>query len=321
MNQPLPVVRIMGIAEWVAYQLGGEQVAELSLASRSGLLDVRDGKWWKEAIEWAELSIEAMPELVTAGMAIGNFDGSRYAEHGLSRLNGAVLTIGGHDHSCGAVGAGIIDDNEIFDSCGTAEALVRATGNMPDRDAIEFALSGHVTVGRHALPGRFVLLGAQRAGLVLGRILKLIGYGDEELGGSRMDLLESDAISALNDIGELKILNAERDLASITGIGWDMNPVHIWRAAVLTVTDRMYELLSTISTVGGPIDRIAISGGWSRSRTLRAAKKKKVGETMAMDYPDIREPGVRGAALFGGCAASVFDSLPRPAIMPEGTIG
>lgn len=320
LSQPLPVAKILGIAEWVAYQLGGEQVAELSLASRSGMLDVRDGKWWKEALEWGGISRQVMPELANAGMAIGKFDGARYAGHGLSRLNGAVLTIGGHDHSCGAVGAGVIDDNEIFDSCGTAEALIRATSEMPGGSAIEFALGGHVTVGRHVLPGRFVLLGAQRAGLVLGRVLKLIGYGAEEIGNDRMNSLERDALSALDDIGELRILDAEGDSASITGIGWEVTPVHIWRAAILTVTDRMYELLNTISTVSGPIDRVAVSGGWSRSSTLRAAKEKRVGSVMAIDYPDVEEPGIRGAALFGGCAASVFDdisSVPRPVVIPS----
>ena len=320
LDQPSSVAKILGIAEWIAYRLGGGQVAELSLASRSGMLDVAAGEWWEEALEWGDLSLRVMPELVTAGTAIGNFDGARYAEYGLNRLNGAILTIGGHDHSCGAVGAGVIDNNEVFDSCGTAEALIRATCKMPDGDAIGVALAGHVTVGRHALPGRFVLLGAQRAGLVLGRILKLIGYGTEEIGSDRMSSLERDALDGLDDIGELKILNAESNLASITGIGWDITPVHIWRAAVSTVTDRMYELLNTISTIGGHVDRIAVSGGWSRSLTLRAAKEKAAGSAVTVDYLDIEEPGIRGAALFAGCAASVFDdisSAPRPVVVPS----
>ena len=315
-GQPSSVAKILGIAEWIAYRLGGGQVAELSLASRSGMLDVTVGEWWEDVLEWGDISLRVMPELVTAGTAIGNFDGGRYAKYGLSRLDGAVLTIGGHDHSCGAVGAGVIDDNEVFDSCGTAEALIRATREMPDRDAIEVALDGHVTVGRHALPDRFVLLGAQRAGLVLGRILKLIGYGTEYIGSDRMSSLERDALDELDDIGELKILNAESNLASITGIGWDATPVHIWRAAVSTVTNRMYELLNTISEIGGPIDRIAVSGGWSRSLALRAAKEKVAGSAITVDYLDVEEPGIRGAALFAGCAASVFDDIsnaPRPA--------
>ena len=42
-------VRWLGVAEWVVHGLGGEQVAELSLASRTGLLDLERRAWWDEA--------------------------------------------------------------------------------------------------------------------------------------------------------------------------------------------------------------------------------------------------------------------------------
>ena len=47
-------MRWLGVAEWVVHGLGGEQVAELSLASRTGLLDLERRAWWDEARTWAE---------------------------------------------------------------------------------------------------------------------------------------------------------------------------------------------------------------------------------------------------------------------------
>ena len=46
-------MRWLGVAEWVVHGLGGEQVAELSLASRTGLLDLERRAWWDEALTWA----------------------------------------------------------------------------------------------------------------------------------------------------------------------------------------------------------------------------------------------------------------------------
>ncbi|HEX6844832.1 MAG TPA: FGGY family carbohydrate kinase, partial [Actinomycetota bacterium] len=49
--------RWLGVAEWIVRWLGGEEVAELSLASRSGFLDVTDRAWWPEALERVGLGL------------------------------------------------------------------------------------------------------------------------------------------------------------------------------------------------------------------------------------------------------------------------
>ncbi|HEX5149729.1 MAG TPA: FGGY family carbohydrate kinase, partial [Candidatus Limnocylindrales bacterium] len=55
--------RWLSVAEWIVRWLGGEEVAELSLASRTGFLDVSDVAWWPEALEWAGLSLDVVPPL------------------------------------------------------------------------------------------------------------------------------------------------------------------------------------------------------------------------------------------------------------------
>ena len=45
-------VRWLGVPEWVARSLGAADVAELSLASRTGMLSLRDREWWPEALAW-----------------------------------------------------------------------------------------------------------------------------------------------------------------------------------------------------------------------------------------------------------------------------
>jgi sugar (pentulose or hexulose) kinase len=113
-------VRWLNVAEWVVHGLGGEPLAELSLASRTGMLDLDRRAPWEEALDWAGAPRDLLPEAVPAGTPAG------HVSQGLDEASGAVLCVAGHDHDCAAVGAGAVRDGDIFDSCGTAEAFVGA---------------------------------------------------------------------------------------------------------------------------------------------------------------------------------------------------
>src|SRR6266545_3959925 len=212
--------RLLSVAEWVVHRLGGEQLAELSLASRTGALDRDAGDWWDEALAWAGGPAGLLPPVAPAGTPAG-----RAGRRG-GRLDGAVLAVAGHDHLCAAVGAGAAEPGELFDSCGTAEALVRAVPPPVEADRVRTAVAGHVTVGWHVVPGLQALLGAQRAGLVLQRFLDLLGVAPE-----RVEELEAAAVATPPGADGLTIEQAETDRAVLRGIGRHPSPGLLWRPA------------------------------------------------------------------------------------------
>ena len=55
--------RWLNVAEWVVRRLGGRDVAELSLASRTGLLDLPGRTPFEEALAWAGLPGDLLGEL------------------------------------------------------------------------------------------------------------------------------------------------------------------------------------------------------------------------------------------------------------------
>jgi hypothetical protein len=57
-------------------------------------------------------------------------------------LRGAILTVAGHDHPVASLAAGALSSGALFDSCGTAEALVRVTERAITPDE-------RVALGRH----------------------------------------------------------------------------------------------------------------------------------------------------------------------------
>ena len=106
--------------EWVAYSLGAEIVNELSLVSRTGFFDVESRKPWEEAIALVGGGKDYLGRLVVAGEPIGIVN-----NQGPENLRGAVITIAGHDHFTAAYYCGAINEGSLFDSMGTAEALLR----------------------------------------------------------------------------------------------------------------------------------------------------------------------------------------------------
>lgn len=301
-------VRWLNVAEWVCYRLGGDQLAEASLSSRTGLLDVGQRRWWPDALAWAGVSEAFLPHLALAGDSWGEL------RNGPERLRGARLTVAGHDHLCAAVGAGAVRDGDVFDSCGTAEAFVRAVQPVVGEDHIATAVAGGVTVGWHALPDRQALLGGFMAGGTLQHVLDLLGIDRGNAAALDQAALEVPAGSY-----GLTLHDVTAPAVKLTGIGPQASPGALWRAALEAVTHHGAGVLATVEAVAGPTRRLVVTGGWARSAAARALKAEHLTRHLDdLDYPAVREAGARGAALFAGCAAGVYGGVEDvPAAPPE----
>jgi sugar (pentulose or hexulose) kinase len=291
--------RWLSVAEWIVHALGGEQLAELSLASRTGFLDAGRAAWWPEALAWAEAPPGFLPELCAAATEAGRAR--------RTRLEGAVLTVAGHDHLAAAVGAGATRHGDLFDSCGSAEALVRAVAPGISAQAIQNAVAGGVTVGWHVFGENRSLLGGFLSGLALRRFLDLLGVADDA-----REALGEAAIAAPPGANGLRILEVAADTATLTGIGPDVSPALVWRAALEATQRRAAEIRATIELVAGPSERLVVSGGWSHDAAVRAVKHEVLGP---FDRPPVTEAGARGAGVLAGVAAGLYsgiDEIPGP---------
>jgi sugar (pentulose or hexulose) kinase len=300
--------RWLNVAEWVVRRLGGRDVTELSLASRTGLLDLAARTPLAEALEWTGMPGDLLPEeAVLAGTSAGTADG-----RALPEAEGAVLTVAGHDHLCAGVGVGVVAPGDVLDSCGTAEALVRVVAPPLDRDAILAATRTDVTVGWHVAEGRQALLAGLWSGLALQEVLDALGAGPNrraELDAGALATAPGDAPAL-----ELDLRALERPPLSLPG---GVAPERVWRAAIDAVAREVDNQLAHIEAVAGPRRRVVVTGGWARGEAVRAAKER----LGAVETPPVVEAGARGAALLAGVAAGLFenaDGLPAPPV-PETT--
>ena len=273
--------------------LGGDEVSELSLASRTGLLDLAAKAPFDDALAWAGVRPDVLPDLVLAGTPAG------VAGDALPEARGAVLTVAGHDHLVAGVGVGVVTPGDVLDSAGTAEALVRVVAPPLDADAIARAVADSITVGWHVAADRHALLSGQWTGLNLQRILEELGVGD----AGRAELDAGALATAPADVPALEL-----DLRSLERpplrLPHGERPERVWAGALRTAAQEAHALLDHIDSLAGPRRRVVLTGGWARDEALLAAKAR----LGPVETPAVVEAVARGAALLGGVAAGLFES-------------
>jgi len=296
-------VRRYNIAEWVARRLGAAPATELSLASRTGWLDLATQRPWSEAMSWSGAPEALLGDLVTAGTPIGVA-----AADGPTALRGATLTVAGHDHQAAVVGVGIGGPGDELDSCGTAEAFVRTVRpGLPPATVLALTRAG-VTVGWHTIRDRWCLLGATQGGLVLGRVQAALGV-------DRVGLAALDAAAlASSDAEDVITISDDADVTISPGA----DPGQVWRAATRAVTAQAMRLGAVLDDASGPRRKLVVAGGWTNSTALMAAKAEAFG---ALRSADTREPGARGAAFLAGLAHGTYETyeqMPKRSTLDDG---
>ena len=290
-------VRWLGIPEWVAWSLGAAPVAELSLASRTGLLELEARTWWPEALAWLDVPDGFMAEPAPAGTPLGTLKGA------LPAARDAVIAVAGHDHLAAMVGAGATSAGDVLHSSGTAEVFVRTTPAPVERSRVVDAVRHGVTVGWHVIPDHWALLSGNELNVALAAILQLIGIN----GQAERDALDAAAAGLNPDDQPLRIVGLERGAPfALDGITSGLSPAHVWRAALAAGAELGAATLARSDAVCGPRARIVATGGGSRGAASRTVKEAWMGE---IEWSPVQEATARGAALLGGVAAGLYASI------------
>ena len=280
----------LSVAEWVAYLLGADPASELCLVSRTGLFDVVARAPWKATLD---LVGDLLPgPVVTAGDAVG-----RVGDEWPEPMRGAVITIAGMDHHAGAFASGAATSQALFDSMGTAEALLRFTPGPLTHDDLRALAVDDIAVMWSVIPDHVCLLAAFLTGLSLERIAKTIGATDRD---QRLRIA-SEALTT--ERGSLSLEDTAHDGLSIRGIDDSARPAALWRASVEDLLALSEASVHRMTEIVGPPSSIVIAGGWIKDPMVAATKRASLGE---FRVSDVDEAGAMGAAMFAAIAAGVM---------------
>ncbi len=281
-------VRWLGVPEWVARTLGAAEVAELSLASRTGMLSLRAGEWWGEALAWLEVPEDFLAELAPAGTPLGRVGDA------LPVARDAVIAVAGHDHVAAMVGAGATEEGDVLHSSGTADVFVRSIREPLSPERMVAAVADGVTVGRHVIGDRWALLSGDERCVGLASVLTLLGVD----GQADRDELNAAAAAVEPNVLRMEGLGGAGPLR-VVGIEPGMGRAHVWRAALEAAADLSADMLARSDAAGGPRTRIVATGGGVRGAVVRSVKEARLGP---IAWSPVQEATARGSALLGGSA-------------------
>ncbi len=260
-------LRWLNLPEFVVTTLGGRAVAELSLASRTGLLDQDTGAPWPAMLEALGVTADFLPPLVTAGTDLGRIaDGLPFA--------GARLTVAGHDHLVAAEADGPLPAARYHVSTGTAEVLLRVI-DAPLGYAARARLAEHlINEVRHVVPGKHVLVAGLKTGLLLRRALQALGVRDRD-GRDRLDA----AVMAIPyegtlPAGGIAVSGARNDdgVLALTVRTDDVSPAEVVAAVLRHTNDEIARLVAAMDAEVPQATSATLTGGWADMASVRRAR-------------------------------------------------
>ena len=295
-----------GIKEYVLARLGLGLVADHGIASGSGLFNLGDLDWDDEALAYAGVERERLPELAptTQRFALG---AAGAEATGLAA--GTPLVIGSGDGPLANLGLGAVQPGTVACSIGTSGAL-RVVADAPRVDA-----RGRVFCYVLA-PDRYVIGGAVNNG---GIVLDWLGDAiapDLAVEG----VLDAAAAAPAGSGGLLFLpyLLGERaphwagdPRAVFLGLTRAHRREHLLRAGLEGVCLQLSVVLAALAATGIEVREIRATGGFSRSPLWRGILASALGRPIG--FAASPEGSALGAALLAMTELGLLDSLDRAA--------
>ena len=296
--------RFISIKEYIWWRLLGSYAVDYSIASATGLLDIRSFDWCAEALDVAGIQAGQLSELVP-----GTFmtTGLQPEFRSLGLPDGLPFIIGSSDGCLANLGSSAIRPGETALTIGTSGAI-RMTASAPEYDVRERIFS-YILTERHYVCG-----GATNNG---GNVIQW--YIDKVLGGKAGSpdtwVKEADTVSpGCEGLVFLPYLRGERAPvwdADAKGVYFGIRSVHeqrhFMRAILEGVSYSLYQIGASLEETLGPIQHICASGGFTRSKTwlqmIADVFLKRVYVTGIADASAI------GAAMMGFYALGILPDL------------
>lgn len=295
--------KFIGIKEYVFYQFFGRYVVDYSIASASGMFNLNQLNWDKEALEIAGITEKQLSELVPTTYVITGLKQELADELGLA--SETPFVIGASDGVLSNLGVNAIDPGVVAVTIGTSGAI-RAVTNKPVTDPkgriFCYALTeNHWVVGGPVNNGGMVFRWvrdelassevetAKRLGMdpydVLTKIASRVPPGSDGLifhpylSGERAPIWNANA------------------RGSFFGLGLHHKKEHMVRAVLEGVILNLYTVMMALQEVIGMPSKIQATGGFARSELWRQMMADIFNQEVVV--PESYESSCLGAIILG----------------------
>lgn len=297
-------VRWLHVADYITYRLCGVAATDYSLASRTLALNLRRLEWATDLIEEAGIPPQIFAPLKRGGTYLGTVLPE------IARLTGlpahTVVSVGGHDHLCGALAVGAGVPGVLLDSIGTAEGLLITIERPLQGEGM--AEQGYEQ-GAHVAGGYYGMGAYRTAGVCIDWFRGVCG------GISYADLTAEAAEAPPGSLGvrfmpHLRLphspSNDPKSRGTFVGLSTDVTRGMLFRAIIEGLSFETRAVLEPLLRYAGveKLDQVYVIGGASRNPLLVQTKADILNETLTV--VNMEEEVATGAALLGGLAAGIY---------------
>ena len=253
--------KIMLPKDYLAYKMSGVFATDMSDASGTLYLDVKNRAWSEPMLELLGIDKNQLPKLYESYEVVGNIKKELAEELGLR--NDVKIVIGGGDQAVAAVGGGVVGSSSCSLSLGTSGVVFAATENFFIDEKNSLHSFCHANGKYHQM------------GVTLAAAASLKWWVDQVNKSGDFDgfLKEAEEAKLDDSLFYLPYLMGERTphndpYCRGTFIGMDMTHErkHMTRAVLEGVAFSLRDTFEIMKKMGISIPVISVNGGGARSR-------------------------------------------------------
>lgn len=269
-------VQILLPKDYIRFCLTGEFATEVSDASGTLLLDVKNRKWSKKLLEKLDIEPELLPRVHESEEVSGSLTHSVAKLLGLPE--GVPVVGGGGDQAAGAIGNGIVKGGVISATLGTSGVV------FAHSEELQIDPQGRVHTFCHAVRGKWHVMGVVlSAGGSLQWYRNELGQG--EIAAAKKQKVDpyelllaqaAEAPAGSEGLLFLPYLTGERTphadphaRGAWVGLSLRHGRSHLIRSIMEGVTFAMRDSLEIIQEMQIPVKEIRLSGGGARGKFWR----------------------------------------------------
>ncbi len=320
------VAKVLLPKDYVRYKLSGEFYTEVSDASGTSLLNVRERCWSEEILSALNLPLAWLPEVTESPVVSTKV--SREAAAALGLTAGTPIVGGGGDQAAGAIGMGIGQEGMVSVTVGTSGVVFAASNSY------RVEPEGRLHAFCHAAPGRWHLMGVMLSAAGSFRWYRdALGHAEKAVAGltgrDAYDILTEEAATVppgSEGLIFLPYLTGERtpypDPAArgvFFGLSIRHSKAHLTRAVLEGVSYGLCDALELMRGLGLHITQVRVSGGGAKSLLWRQI----LADVFNTEIVTVNstEGAAYGASLLAGVGAGVFADVDAACATAVSTTG
>lgn len=300
------------LEDYLLWWLTGRFVCEKSLATSTGWFDLHTDSYWKDGLSIAGIDPGKLPELLDCGEIVGGLKNSTASLLGLEA--GIPVVTGAMDQTAAALAGGCTEPGTVTETTGAALVLAAAT------DKPYFAEGHHVTIYRHAFPGKFIYLPiGNTGGMALqwfrNEFCKDLPQGRE--GFATLDQLVDEIPAGCEGLVFLPFLSGSVDpdtcpeaTACFFGARLSSTRAHFARSVMESIAFLVRDFFEMLDALNCPVEQVYSLGGGSRSPLWMQMKADICRRTFRTGH--CSEATSMGAALLAAWGTGLLEPGFRP---------